>query len=89
MGTEVPWPNSHDADFEGSELVSGGESGFLMTAGDAILSGSPVLSSIAAENPAGSRLPSSGLVTHSGSKARAVVGAANPWKFKSPRISVA
>ena len=65
----------------------GEESGFVMTAGDAILSGFLVLSSIAAESPAGSRLPSSDLVTRSGSKAGAVVGASNPWKIKSPRIS--
>ena len=87
-GTEASWPSSHDAVFEGSVLVSGEESGFTMTARDAILSGSPVLSSKAAESPAGSRLPSSDLVTRYGSRARAVVGATNPWKIKSPRISV-
>ena len=87
-GTEVPWPSSHDADLQGSELVFGEETGFVMIAGDATLSGFPVLSSKAAESPAGSRLPSSDLVTRSGSKAGAVVGAMNPWKMKSPRISV-
>ena len=58
MGTEGPWPNSRDADFQGSELVSGEESGFVMIAGDAILSSFPVLSSKAAESSEGSRLPS-------------------------------
>ena len=87
MGTVVPWPDSHDANFEGSELVSGEELGFVMTAGGAILSGSPVLSFIALESPAGSKLPSSDLVTRSESKAGAVVGAMIPWKIKSPRIS--
>ena len=81
-GTEVPWPSSHNADSEGSEPVSGEEPGFVMTAGSAILSGSPVLSSIAAESPAGSRLPSSDLSACSGSKARAVIGAANPSRIK-------
>ena len=32
-GTEVPWPSSHDADLEGLELVSGGESGFMRIEG--------------------------------------------------------
>ena len=74
MGTGDPWPNSHDADFQGSDLVSGEGSGLVMIAGDAILSGFPGLSSKAAESPAGSRLPSSDLMTCSGSKAGAVVG---------------
>ena len=87
MGTEVPELSLHDGDFKDSEPVFGEESGLEMTAGDTILFDSPVLSSIAAESPAGSRLPSSDLVTRSGSKAGAVVGAANPWKIKSPRIS--
>ena len=62
-GTEVPWPSLHDADFEGSKLVSGEDPSFVMTAGGAILSDSPVLSSIAVESLEGSRLPSSDLVT--------------------------
>ena len=86
-GTEVPWPILHDAEFEGSELVFGEETGFVMIAGDATLSGFPVLSSKATESPAGSRLPSSDLVMRSRSKAGVVVGAVNPWKIKSPRIS--
>ena len=32
-GTEVSWPSSHDVDLESSELVSGGESGFMMIEG--------------------------------------------------------
>ena len=57
-------------------------------AGDAVPSGSPVSGSIAVECLAGFKLPSSDLVVSSGSKARAVIGAANPWKIKSPRMSV-
>ena len=87
MGTEVPRPRSQDTDCKGPELVSGEESGFVMAAGGSILSDSPALSSIAANSPTVSRLPSSDLVMRSGSKARAVVGAANPWKIKSPRMS--
>ena len=86
-GEGTPWPSSHDAESEGSEIVSGEGSGLMMVASDTASSGSPVLSSIAAESPAGSNLPSSGLVMRSGSKARAEVGVANPWKIKSPRIS--
>ena len=84
---ETPWPISHDADSEGSKPVFREESGFMMVAGDTTSSGSPVLGSIAAESPAGSDIPSSNLVTRSGSKARAEVGVMNPWKIKSPRIS--
>ena len=56
-------------------------------AGDVIPSGSPVSSSIVAESPVGFKLPSSDLVMCSRSKAKAVVGAVNPWKIKSPQIS--
>ena len=83
-GSEVSGPSSHDAGLQGSEVVSGEESGLAMIVGDAILL---VLSSIAAESPAGFRLPSSDLVTRSRSKAGAVVEAANPWRIKSPQIS--
>ena len=83
-GSEVSAPSSHDAGLQGSEVVSGEESVLAMIAGDAILS---VLSSKATESPAGSRLPSSDLMTRSGSKAGAVAEAANPWKIKSPRIA--
>ena len=86
-GTEVPWPSPHDAGCEGPGLVFGKESGFRMSVGDTIPSGPPLLSSAAAESPAGSSLPSLDLMTRSGSKAGAVVGAANPWEIKSPRIS--
>ena len=95
-GTKVPWLSSHDTNLESSELVSGGESGFMMIegawrnsgpAGDVIPSGSPVSSSIATEGPASSKLSSLDLVMRSGSKTRAEVGVANPWKIKSPRIS--
>ncbi len=81
--SEVSGPSSHDAGLHFSEVVSGEESGLAMIAGDAILS---VLSSKAAESPTGSRLPSSNLMMCSGSKARAVVEAVNPWKIKYPRI---
>ena len=86
-GSEVSGQSSHDAGLQGSELVSGEDSGFVMIVGDAILSGFLVLSSKAVENPAGSRLPSSDLMTLSGSKAGVVVVAANPWNIKSPRVS--
>ena len=86
-GTGVPWPSPHDAGCEGSGLVFGKESDFMMSVGDTIPSGSPMLSFAAAESPAGSSLPFLDLMTRSGSKAGAVVGAANPWKIKSPRIS--
>ena len=95
-GTEVPWPSSYDADLESAELVSRGESGFMRIEGawrdsrpvaDAIPFDSPVSGSIAAESLAGFKLPSSDLVMCSGSKARAVIRAVNPWKIKSPRIS--
>ena len=84
---ETPRPSSHDADSEGSEPVSGEGSGFVMIASDDTSSGSPVLGSVAADSLAGSRSPSSGMATRSGSKARAEVGVANPWKIKSPRTS--
>ena len=86
-GKETPWPSSHDADSEGSEPVFGEGSGFMMIAGDATSSGSPVLGSIAAESLVGSDIPSSDLVARSGSKARAEVGVVNPWKIKYPQIS--
>ena len=91
--TEVPWPNRHDADLESSELVSGGESGFVRIEGawhnsgpadDVIPFGSPVSSSIAAEGS--SKLPSSDLMMCSGSKARAVVGAAVGVKTGGSRV---
>ena len=77
--------------------MSKSESGFMMIegawrnsgpAGEALPSGFPVTSSLAVESPAGSKLPSSDLVMCSRSKARAAVGAVNPYKIKSPRISV-
>ena len=83
-GMKASWPCSLGVDFESSDLEFGGESGF---ADDAVPSGSPVVSSIIADSPAGSKLPSSDLVVCSGPKARAVVGAANPSKIKSPWIS--
>ena len=58
-----------------------------MIARDAILSGFPVLSFKAAESLVGSRLPSLNPMMHPGSKAGVVLGAVNPWKIKSPRIS--
>ena len=82
-GKKTPWPSSHDAESEGSEPVSGEEFDFIMIASDTTSFGSPVLGSIAAESPAGSKNPSSDL----GSKAKADVGIANPWNIKSPRIS--
>ena len=84
------------ADLESSELGSGGESGFSIIRGtpfdsgladDTVASGSTVVSFVIAEGPVGSKLPSSDSAVCSGSKARAVVGAANPSKIKSPRIS--
>ena len=86
-GRETPWMGSHVADSEGSEPVSGEESGILMVASDNTSSGSPVLGLVAAYSLAGSGIPSSDLVMCSGSKARAEVGVVNPWKIKSPRIS--
>ena len=86
-GREIPRSNSHEADSEGSEPVSGEESGAMTVASDTISSGSPVLDLVAADSPAGSRIPSSDLVMCTGSKARAEVGVVNPWKIKSPRIS--
>ena len=83
---KTSWPSSHDAESEGSEPVFGEESGFMMITGGAASSGSPVLGSIAAERRAGLGIPSSDLEMRSGSKARAEVGVANPWKIKSPRI---
>ena len=61
------WPCSLNMDLESSEWVSGGESGLLTTGGgrfdsgladDAVLSGSSATSSIVAESPEGSKLPS-------------------------------
>ena len=86
-GKETPWPSSHDADSKGSEPVSGEESSLMMVASDTTSSSSPVLGLVAANSPAGSVIPSSDLVVHSGSKARAAVRVVNPLKIKSPRIS--
>src|SRR4051812_23019355 len=86
-GKETPWPSSHDADSEGSEPVSGEESGFMMVARDTTSSGSPVLGLVAADSSAGSGIPSSDLAMLSSSKARAEVGVVNPGKIKSPPIS--
>ena len=88
-GKDTPWPSSHDADSEGSEPVSGEESGFVMVASDTTSSGSHVLGLVAADSPAGSGIPSSDPAMRFGSKARAEVGVVNPWKIKSPRISAA
>ena len=87
-GKETPWSNSHNADSEGPEPVSGEGSGYVMVASDATSTGSPVLGLVAADSPAGSRSPSSGMTTRSGYKARAEVGVTNPWKIKSPQTSV-
>ena len=76
-----------DADSEGSEPVSGEESGFIMVASDTTSSGSPVMGLAAADSPAGSGSSSSDLAMRSGSKGRAEVGVMNPWKIKSPRTS--
>ena len=85
-----------DVDLESSDLESEGESDALATRGvrfvfgfadDAVPSGSLVTSSITADSPAGSKLPSSDLVVCSGSKAGAAVWAANPSKIKSPQMS--
>ena len=86
-GKETSWPSSHDVDSEGSEPVSGEESGIQMVASDTTSSGSPVLGLVVADSPAGSVIPSSDLVMRSGSKARAEVVVGNPWNIKSPRIS--
>ena len=86
-GKETPWPTSHDVDSEGSEPVSGEESGFMMVASDTTSSGSPVLGLVAIDSPVGLEIPSSVLARRSGSKSRAEVGVVNPWKIKSPRIS--
>ena len=86
-GRDAPRPDSHGADSEGSEPVSGEGSGFVMVASDATSTGSPVLGLVAADSPASSRSQSSDMATHSGSKARAGVGVANSWKIKSPRTS--
>ena len=76
--------------------MSGGDSGSMRTeeawhdsrpAGDAIPSGSLVSGSIAVESAAGFKLPSLDLVVCSRSKAKVVIGAANPGKIKSPRMS--
>ena len=61
--------------------------GDSQSAGDMILSVSPALSSMVAERPASSKLPSSDLIACSGSKARVVIRVANPLKIKSPRIA--
>ena len=86
-GREAPWPNSHGADSEGPEPVSGEGSDFVMVASNATSFGSPVLGLVTADSPAGSRSPSSGMAMRSGSKAKAEVGAMNPWKIKSPQTS--
>ena len=95
-GIGFPRPSSCNTDLESSDLVFEDESGFVLIKGAWYDSGSasetipfvsPVLSSMAAESPAGSKLPSSNSVRCSGSKARAAVEAANPWKIKAPRIS--
>ena len=77
-GKETPRASSHDADFEGSEPVSGEGSGLVMVDSDAASSSSPILGSVAADSPAGSRSPSSGMATRSGSKARGKVGVTDP-----------
>ena len=94
--TGVCWPSSCNTDLESSESVLGGESGSMRIegawrdsrpAGDLTPSGSIVQGSIAAESPVGFKLPSSDLVVHFGSSARAVIGAANPCKIKSLLMS--
>ena len=87
-GNETPWLSSHDADSEGSEPVSGEESGFMTVASDTTSSGSPILGLVVADSPAGSEILSSDRVTRSRSRARAEVVVVNPWKIKSPQISV-
>ena len=49
-GRETPQTNSHGADSEGSEPVSGEESGFVMVASDTTSSGSPVLGLVATDS---------------------------------------
>ena len=62
---KASWPCSLDVDLKSSELAFGGESGFPMIgatmfdswlADDTVPSGSPVVSSIVAESPVGSKL---------------------------------
>ena len=77
-GKEIPWPSSHGADSEGSEPVYGEGSGFMKVASDTTSFGSPVLGLVSEDDLAGSRIPSSDLAMHSGSKAGAEVGVVNP-----------
>ena len=93
---KASWPCSLSVDLESSELASGGGSGFSMIRGtqfdsgladDTVASGSPVVSFVISEGSVGSKLQSLDPAVCSGSKARAVVGAVNPSKIKSPRIS--
>src|SRR3989337_4219771 len=90
---KASWPCLLVVELKSSDLESRDESGSPVIKGirfasgladDAVSSGSPVVSSMIAESPAGSKLPSPDPVICSGSKARAVVGAANPSKIKSP-----
>ena len=87
-GKGIPRPSSDGADSESSEPVSGEESGFVMVASDSASSGFPLLGLVATDSPVGLEIPSSNLATRSSSKAKAEVGVMNPWKIKSPRISV-
>ena len=83
----TPWPNSHDANSEDLEPVSGEGSGSVMAVSDTTSPGSPTMGLMAADSPATSGSPSSDLAIRSGSRARVEVGGANPWKIKSPQIS--
>ena len=84
---ETPWPNSHDAESEDSQPVSGEGFGFMMVASDTSSPGSPTMGLVAADSPASSGSSSSDLAIRSRSKDRVEVGGANPWKIESPRIS--
>ena len=94
-GVKASWPCLLSVDFKSSDWESGGESGLSMIgrtwsnprfAVDTVAFGSSI-ERFVAESPVSSRHPSSDLVVCSVFKARAVIGAANPSKIKSPRIT--
>ena len=84
---ETPWPNSRDAGSEDSEPVSGEGSGSIMATGDITSFDSSTMGLRVTESPASLESPSSDLAIRSGSKARAKIEGANPWKIKYPQIS--
>ena len=65
---ETPWPNSHDAESEDSQPVSGEGFGFMMVASDTSSPGSPTMGLVSVDSPASSGSPSSDLAIRSGSK---------------------